>query len=191
MSDLSDLKCFLLTQQICCFWTNRRKPLSYMSGRSRVWTQAAYRSSSSLEIRIFSPSTNISLLSTQFGSAEDRRRSQKTDGWGRWKQRQEWTVKVLNNYVWSMNHGRLVYLPTRYSARHVGRKVSERPLLQPLLFLLLSLRKAALFIQVKAVIGGEALQEPAHAVTLVLRTGCDITQKDHRFLQRDASVQVS
>lgn len=38
-----------------------------MSGRSSVWTQAAYSSSSSLEIRIFSPSTNISLLKTQFG----------------------------------------------------------------------------------------------------------------------------
>ena len=45
-----------------------------MSGRSSVWTQAAYRSSSSLEIRIFSPSTSISLLSTQLGSAGERER---------------------------------------------------------------------------------------------------------------------
>lgn len=45
--------------------------VSYMSGRSRVWTQAAYSSSSSLEIRIFSPSTSISLLNTQFGRAAE------------------------------------------------------------------------------------------------------------------------
>lgn len=68
-----------------------------MSGRSRVWTQAAYRSSSSLEIRIFSPSTSISLLSTQFGRAEDRGQRQKMNGWGRWKERHHelkkcWTI---------------------------------------------------------------------------------------------------
>ena len=52
-----------------------------MSGRSRVWTQAAYSSSSSLEIRIFSPSTNISLLSTQLGRAAEGGTGTKTDEW--------------------------------------------------------------------------------------------------------------
>lgn len=54
-----------------------------MSGRSRVWTQAAYSSSSSLEIRIFNPSTNISLLNTQFGRAAAGGRGRKMDGWRR------------------------------------------------------------------------------------------------------------
>ena len=57
--------------------------VSYMSGRSRVWTQAAYSSSSSLEIRIFSPSTSISLLNTQFGRAAEGGRGGKMDEWRR------------------------------------------------------------------------------------------------------------
>lgn len=59
--------CQKLTLSVLFVWG--REAESYMSGRSRVLTHAAYSSSSSLEIRIFRPSTSISLLSTQFGRA--------------------------------------------------------------------------------------------------------------------------
>lgn len=45
---------------------------TYMSGSSRVWTLAAYRSSSSLETSTFSPSVKSSLVSTQLGTAQGK-----------------------------------------------------------------------------------------------------------------------
>lgn len=57
--------------------------------------------------------------------------------------------------------------PTGYFARHFGRKVHRRlwaPLVRIFLLLLL-LREAALLVQVKAIVGREALQESADPVT--------------------------
>lgn len=69
--------------------TTNRKMGSYISGRSKVWTQAAYSSSSSLEMRIFSPSTNISLLNTQFGRA--------MEGVERWiEEEKSWNIQNLS-----------------------------------------------------------------------------------------------
>lgn len=42
---------------------------AYMSWSSSVWTLAAYKSSSSLEIRTLSPSVKSSLVTTQLGTA--------------------------------------------------------------------------------------------------------------------------
>lgn len=45
---------------------------AYMSGSSSVWTLAAYKSSSSLEISTFSPSVSSSLVRTQLGTAQGK-----------------------------------------------------------------------------------------------------------------------
>lgn len=66
------------------------------------------------------------------------------------------------------------FILTRYSGRHVGRKMDQQ-LFGLLLFILLSLREAALFIQAKAVISCEALQKSAHGITLFLKEKPDIT----------------
>lgn len=179
-----------------------------MSGRSRVWTHAAYSSSSSLEIRIFRPSTSISLLSTQFGRAGQGGCGRKMDG--------EDKRRVINNLwmcwiiaMWSEEGQRekevcvracvkwikyafytcviindvSLFMPTGYSARHVGRKVDWllRLLLFFLVVLLLTLWEAAFLIQPKVVIRSEALQESAHCMTLSLDRKQDVTSAESRI----------
>ena len=71
-----------------------------------------------------------------------------------------------------------LFMPTGYSARHVGREVDRHFLLRLLLlflFLLLTLREAALLVQPKAVISCKALQEPTYCVTLGLNEKQDMT----------------
>lgn len=67
-----------------------------------------------------------------------------------------------------------VFILTRYSGRHVGRKMDQQ-LFGLLLFILLSLREAALLIQAKAVIGCEALQKSTHSITFFLKEKPDMT----------------
>jgi len=70
-------------------------------------------------------------------------------------------------------------MPTRYSARHVGRKMRQRLILHPLrlllFLLLLSFREAAVFIHAEAVISCKALQESAHTVALFLNGKQEVT----------------
>lgn len=69
-----------------------------------------------------------------------------------------------------------LFMPTRYSARHVWRQMDRHFLLHFLLFLLLlALREAAFLIQPKAIVSCEALQEPAHCMALGLDREQDMT----------------
>lgn len=164
---------------------------SYMSGRSKVWTQAAYSSSSSLEMRIFSPSTNISLLNTQFGRATEgverveRWIDAEEKSWDTQNLSMHWANSSVSVQREEMDAGASLwfcvilsymsaFILTRYSGRHVGRKMDQQ-LFGLLLFILLSLREAALFIQAKAVISCEALQKSAYGITLFLKEKPDIT----------------
>lgn len=69
-----------------------------------------------------------------------------------------------------------LFMPTRYSARHVRRKMDQHFLLHLLLFLLLlALREAAFLIQTKPIVSCKALQEPAYCVALSLDRERDMT----------------
>lgn len=68
-------------------------------------------------------------------------------------------------------------MPTGYPARHVGREVHQLLVLYflHLLFLIISFRETALFVQVKAIITGEALKQSAHREVFGLNTKQEMT----------------
>lgn len=80
-----------------------------------------------------------------------------------------------------------LFFPTRYSARHVWRKMDQHFPLHLLLFLLLlTLREAAFLIQTKPVVSCKALQEPAYCMALSLDRERDTTlglKAGHHFIK--------
>lgn len=112
---------------------------AYMSGISRVWTLAAYRSSSSLETSTFRPSVRSSLVRTQLGTA-----------------RGEANIK-MNISAWRDTMCCFKHLPNPQVA-----SLTLRAFVVVWMTVVFVFFREAAAIHLKALISSKALQQPTH-----------------------------